>query len=241
MNKTGIMLFLMLFLCACAETKDGTFVMNEETIENFFDDKDGKKSWNPPAQLNLLKTQTVVPADIPPVPRGLIRIDGTMTSAGTYEINSGENYPGANARGSTFSKSVFGLLGEAGKGGNAWFYADINPKTREIITARAYLYNFKDGVCDLRQSLAGSFGELSPTGFTLSFAGYCEFPNTPGSMAKYAILIEGAANPLTAPEGFVIPGRYIMDNSGKIGVIPANPAQNPQIDDYGQVQAWIAR
>ncbi|MDE6734288.1 MAG: hypothetical protein K2J64_02335, partial [Desulfovibrio sp.] len=64
---------LALLLAACAETPDGTIVLNEETVENFFEGG-ALKAWNPPSDLNLVMDQPVTRADIPPVPAGEIRL-----------------------------------------------------------------------------------------------------------------------------------------------------------------------
>ena len=231
---------LLLLLCACAESPDGTIVLNEETVENFFEGG-ALKSWNPPSSLNLLMDQPVTSADIPPVPPGQVRLFGTLDSVGPYTTTAvpQATFPGASKRGSTFKNSVFGMLGPAGTGGNAWFYADVDPVSRQIITARAYLYGFNGGVCDMRESVGGSRGEIGPDGFTLSIGGYCAFPSESGTTAAYALLIQGQGTPLAAPAPENMPVAYMVDNNGKFTAIPKNPRNYWEIYDYGTGMAHV--
>lgn len=233
--KFGRLCFLALgaaLLLACSELPDGTIVMNEETIENFFEGG-ALKSWDPPMQLNLLMSQPVVAAEIPPVPPGARRIYGTLASAGPYEFPGVPAY--AAGRGSSFHDSVYGELGPAGQDGNAWFYADINPESGEIAQARAYLYGFRGGVCDLRQPRQPA--RLAP--FALAIAGYCAFPNQQGAAYRYELVIAGPQNLAAEAPAARFQARYIVDDSGKLAAIPADPRQNPEIYDYGSVSAQI--
>ena len=232
----------LFLLCACAETPDGTIVLNEETVENFFEGG-ALKSWNPPSSLNLLMAQPVTRADIPPVPPGQVRLFGTLDSAGPYTTTATPQatFPGASRRGSTFKNSVYGMLGAAGTGGNAWFYADIDPGTGQIVTARAYLYGFNGGVCDLRESVGGSRGEIGADSFTLSIGGYCAFPAESGSTAAYALLIQGQGTPLAVPAPENLPVAYIVDNNGKFTSIPKDPRNYWEIYDYGTGLAKVGR
>lgn len=233
---------LVLLLCACAETPDGTIVLNEETVENFFEGG-ALKSWNPPSQLNLLMDQPVTRADIPPVAPGMLRLYGTLDSAGRYTTTARPqaNFPGAAQRGSTFRNSVFGMLGDAGTGGNAWFYADVDPGTRQVVSARAYMYGFNGGVCDLRENIDGSYGSIGPDDFTLMVGGYCAFPSESGTTAAYALLIEGQGDPLAtrAPEN--LPVNYIADDTGNFRTIPKDPRDYWDIYDYGTGSARVER
>lgn len=229
-----------LLLCACAETPDGTIVLNEETVENFFEGG-ALKSWNPPSSLNLVMDQPVTPADIPPVPPGQVRLFGTLDSVGPYTTTAAPqaSFPGASKRGSTFKGGVFGMLGPAGTGGNAWFYADVDPVSRQIVTARAYLYGFNGGVCDMRESVAGSSGEIGADSFTLSIGGYCAFPSESGTTAAYALLIQGEGTPLAVPAPGNMPVAYIVDNNGKFTAIPQDPRNYWEIYDYGTGVAHV--
>lgn len=243
MLKFIISLFaLIFFLPGCAETPDGTIVMNEETIENFFE-RGPLKAYNPPSNLNLVMDQPVVEADIPPVPPNNIRIYGTLDSVGPYQTSAKAqvSYPGANQRGSTFKNSVYGMLGRAGEGGNAWFYADINRETGQIMQGRAYMYGFNGGVCDLRQSADGSWGSISQDNFTISIDGYCYFPAESGSTAAYALLVQGKGNPLATPAPQNMYVNYIVDNNGKFNSIPQDPKKYWEIYDYGTGKANIAQ
>lgn len=231
---------LFLLLCACAETPGGTIVLNEETLENFFEGG-ALKSWNPPSQLNLVMNQPVTSADIPPVPAGAVRVFGTLDSAGPY-ITTGKPmaaFPGADKRGSTFRNSVYGLLGDAGSGGNAWFYADVDTATGQIVDSRAYLYGFNGGVCDLRESVRGSRGQINADSFTLSIGGYCAFPAESGSTAAYALLIQGHGSPLAVPTPQTMPVDYLVDDTGTITSIPKDPKNFWDIYDYGTGEAKV--
>lgn len=225
---------LVLLLCACAETPGGTIVLNEETVENFFEGG-ALKSWDPPSSLNLLMDQPVTKADIPPVPQGMVRLYGTLDSVGPYKTTAtpGASFPGAAQRGSTFRNSVYGMLGDAGTDGNAWFYADVDPATRKIVSARAYLYGFNGGVCDLRESVGGWRGEIGADSYTLSIGGYCAFPAESGSTAAYALLIQGQGAPLATPAPASMPIEYIVNNTGKFTSIPQDPRKYWEIYDYG--------
>lgn len=232
MYKALFSCLALIFLVSCAEKPDGIIVMNEETIENFFE-KD-KLSWNPPAHLNLLIDQPVTEAQLPPVPQGLVRIAGTLSSDGSYTYN-GDN-TSIRSRGSSFSESVFAQLGPAGKGGNAWFYADFNPDTGEIADARAYLYGFMGGVCDMRDATSGSYGQMDRDSFTLNINGPCLFPEVPGATMDFALLIKGASASMNA-QNFQL--RYIVDDTGMLLEIPASPRQSAAIFDAGNGRAWL--
>lgn len=242
MKKFAACALLALLLCACAETPDGTIVLNEETLENFFEGG-ALKSWSPPSDLNLLMDQSVAPADIPPVAPGDVRLYGTLDSVGPYTTTAPPQatFPGASQRGSTFKNSVYGMVGEAGTGGNAWFYADINPATGQIVNARAYMYGFNGGVCDMRQSIGGAWGELGGDSFTLTIGGYCAFPSESGTTFAYALLVKGQGDPLASPAPGTMPVRYMVDNTGKFTSIPENPRAYWQIYDYGTGEARVER
>lgn len=242
MRKFAASALLALLLCACAETPDGTIVLNEETLENFFEGG-ALKSWDPPSDLNLLMDQPVARADIPPVPAGQVRLYGTLDSDGPYTTTATPraDFPGAARRGSTFKNSVYGMVGPAGTGGNAWFYADLDPATGRISTARAYMYGFNGGVCDLRQSIRGSWGEVGPDGFTLSIGGYCAFPSESGTTFAYALLVRGESNALFTPAPQNMPVSYMVDNTGKYETIPKDPRQYWNIYDYGTGVANVKR
>ena len=242
LRKFAASALLALLLCACAETPDGTIVLNEETLENFFEGG-ALKSWNPPSSLNLLTDQPVARADIPPVPAGQVRLYGTLDSAGPYTTTATPqaDFPGAARRGSTFSDSVYGMVGPAGTGGNAWFYADVDPATGQISAARAYMYGFDGGVCDLRQRIGGSWGDIGADGFTLNIGGYCAFPTESGTTFAYALLIQGEGNALATPAPATMSVRYMVDNSGKYTAIPQDPRQYWNIYDYGTGSASVKR
>lgn len=235
-----ILIMLGVMLCACAETRDGTIVVNEETIENFFE-RGALKAWDPPSGLNLVMDQPVAAANIPQVPAGEIRVCGVLDSNGPYKTTAPAqaSFKGARQRGSTFKNSVYGMVGDAANGGNAWFYADINQATGQIVTARAYLYGFNGGVCDLRQRPEGGWGTIRETGFSLRIDGYCYFPSESGTTAAYELLIEGSGNPLfNPPQNMHL--KYIVDNNGRFASIPADPENYWEIYDYGTGKAHVA-
>lgn len=239
--RGSVLLLLGLMLCACAETPDGTIVMNEETIENFFE-RGALKAWEPPSDLNLVMDQPVASAAIPPVPAGEVRVCGVLDSNGPYETIAPAQaaFKGARQRGSTFRNSVFGMVGDAATGGNAWFYADINKETGQIVAARAYLYGFNGGVCDLRQKPAQGWGALRQGGFSLRIDGYCYFPSESGATAAYELLVEGMGDPLAAPPRQNMYVNYIVDNNGLFATIPANPRNYWEIYDYGTGKANVS-
>lgn len=231
MRKIISLIFLALFLCACAEKPDGIIVMNEETIENFFE-KD-KQSWNPPSHLNLLLDQPVAEAALPPLAKGLKQVCGVLASDGAYTINTAE----IKNRGSSFSKSVFGMLGPAGTAGNAWFYADYNPETGAVLNGRAYLYGFMGGVCDMRNVSSGFYGSATNGKFYLNINGPCLFPQVSGSTMDYALFIESNQDVLNSSAPFSL--RYIVDDTGQIMEIPQNPRSSKAIYDTGSGKGWL--
>lgn len=234
MFKALCFLFSAMFLISCAERPGGVIVVNEETIENFFEKE--KQSWDPAEHLNLLIDQPVARAEIPAKPAGLNRLYGVLESGGPYTANTAMELI---HRGSTFKKSVFGELGQAGDGGNAWFYMDYNPATGEIADARAYLYGFMGGVCDMRRKTGGSYGRISENGFYLNINGPCLFPQVPGSTMSYALLVQGGENLAAAPAGADFPVNYVIDNTGGIINIPADPRASQNIYDSGTGKAWV--
>lgn len=224
-------------LAACAETPEGTIVINKETVENFVTEEldhgdGGLKGFNPPSYLNLVMEQPVAHARIPELHEGEIRLQGTLDSAGPYKVAGV-----AGERGSTFGDSVFGMLGPAGRAGNAWFYADIKADTGEILSARAYLYGFNGGVCDMRKKDGDSFGQIGRAGFTIQVSGPCYFPEVSGSVAEFALLIQGSGNVLAKPENITL--KYIVDDTGAIADIPEFPRRNQDIYDYGTGSATV--
>lgn len=231
MKRILFLLLLPLFCMSCAETPDGWIVMNEETIENFFEKH--KESWAPPMSLNLAHDQEVVSADIPALLPGLVRIEGTLVSAGPYTVPDAP----ISHRGGTFTKSVFGMFGAVGKNGNAWFYADVDPASGEIRGGRAYLYGFMDGVCDLREKIGPDYGKIMDGKMAFSIAGYCLFPQISGSAAEYALLVEGEFPGYETSASF--PVKYIVDDNGAIGNIPNDPEKNSAIFDSGTGSAKI--
>lgn len=69
-------------------------------------------------------------AYIPPLPRGQIRLYGTLNSVGQYD-----NYSEASRKGRIQEKdSVFGMHDR----NSSWFYADIDAKTGQITNSRFY-------------------------------------------------------------------------------------------------------
>lgn len=234
MYKALCFLCAVLFLISCAERPGGVIVVNEETIENFFEKE--KQSWDPAEHLNLLIDQPVTRAEIPPKPAGMNRLYGVLESGGPYTMSAAMELI---HRGSTFKNSAFGELGQAGDGGNAWFYMDYNPETGEIADARAYIYGFMGGVCDMRRKTGGSYGRISANDFYLNINGPCLFPQVPGSTMSYALLVQGRGNLAASPSGTVIPVNYVIDNSGKITDIPADPRASQNIYDSGKGRAWV--
>lgn len=164
MKKLAVAFLLILLVSACAETPDGTIVLNEETVENFFEGG-ALKSWAPPSELNLVMDQPVTSAEIPPVTSGMVRLYGTLDSFGPYTTTAvpQATFPGAAQRGSTFKNSVYGMLGPAGSGGNAWFYVDIEQNTGQIGNARAYMYGFNGGGATCARVLAAAGDMLART------------------------------------------------------------------------------
>lgn len=221
----------LLLLASCAEEPGGIIVMNEETIENFFE-KD-KQSWNPPAHLNLLIDQPVTEAKLPPIAPENVRLYGTLDSDGPYVFKSASHV--IKNRGSSFTRSVFGKLGPAGYAGNAWFYADFNTQTGQIADARAYIYGFMGGVCDMRQKTEGSFGEIGESGLTLTINGPCLFPDLPGATIDYLLLVEGK-KPNSAQTYNL---HYVIDNTPALRDIPQSPQKSPEIYDAGSGKAWL--
>lgn len=227
--KLACLAFLL--LAACSEKPGGIFVMNEETIENFFEKE--KQSWNPADHLNLLIDQPVTEAELPPIPPGAVRLYGTLASDGPYKFLSKQ--AAIENRGSSFAESIFGKLGPAGSVGNAWFYADFDPATGRIGDARAYLYGFMGGVCDMRKKTEADFGNVSESGFKLNIMGPCLFPQMSGSTADYALLLQG-----TRKAGNYSVS-YIIDDSAAIRAIPLHPKKSPDIYDSGKGIAWIGK
>lgn len=234
---------MLIMTGACAMTPDDTFVVNEETIENFFDPHGPQKAWDPGSDLNLLWDQPVARAEFPALGPGETRVYGTLDSVGIYRTTAKlrASYPDASMRGSTFTHSKFGLLGPATPtGGNAWFFADIDA-SGQIVHARAYMYGFENGVCDMRQKAKDTYGKISSNGFILTIDGPCAFQGQFGTTAEYAIVIEGTGDLLSSPNGREFSIRYIVDNNGKFRTIPENPEKYREIYDYGYGQARIMR
>lgn len=238
---TATFILACLLFC-CAAGKDGEIIVNKETIEDFFE-KD-QKSWSPPSDLDLAITQKVTPAELPPIPAGEIRVCGTLDSAGPYQTEAPKeaSFQGSTARGSVFKDSLFGLLGPAGKGGgNAWFYADIDPVTGVASSARAYLYGFNGGVCDMRQNPKISFGLIQPGSFTFTIEGPCLFPQVSGSASDFALLVQAKRNPLKLAQGGEMPIRYIVDGNGEFDAIPLHPQNWWAVRDYGDGEVFVKK
>lgn len=233
MSRIILIILLSLLPVSCAEEPGGIIVMNEETIENLFESV--KQSWNPPSHLNLLTDQPVTAAEIPPVPANELRICGTLDSSGLY-VFSGKDGP-IRDRGSSFSDSVYGMLGPAGNSGNAWFYADFSPETGQITGGRAYLYGFMGGVCDMRVKTGASYGEASQSGFRLYVNGPCLFPQMSGVTAAYGLVVEGERANAEPGRNFRL--RYAINDDPAMRVIPADPRKSARIFDSGDGRAWL--
>lgn len=233
MPRYLLLIIVPLLLCACAEGPDGVITVNRETIEDYFEGE--QKSWSPPSDLDLELTQKIEAASLPPLPEGQIRISGVLDSVGPYRTDAPQKnpFPGSEMRGSVFTHSVFGMLGPAGGAGNAWFYADLDPETGNVLAARAYLYGFMGGVCDMRRDAKAFYDLTSPGSFTLSLAGPCLFPEVTGSTSEFALLIQAKINPLKAKPNKRFPVRYIVDSNGDFDAIPQNPANWWAVLDYG--------
>lgn len=229
-------------LAGCAREPDGSFVIDEETIEQAWDTK--SLAVQPPvpdsaAGLSLNKNQPARKADIPPVPPGMTRVYGTLDSAGLYKTKAPAAYPGADARGSTFQNSVYGMLGPAARGGTAWYYADVYEGS--VAGVRVYLNGFMNGVCDMRKPVNGGYGTVDKTGLNIRAAGPCYFADESGSTSEYAILISGRGDVFSPANGESLKVNYIIDNTGAINRVPATPRDLPAVYDYGSGVAKIGQ
>lgn len=237
--KNCLVFLLLLAICACAAGKDGEIIVNRETIEDFFEKE--QKSWSPPSDLDLVLSQKVTPATLPRLAPGLVRVTGVLNSVGPYRTESPEKnpVPGSEQRGSVFKHSVFGMLGPAGGAGNAWFYADLDPATGNVADARAYLYGFNGGVCDMRRNARALWNQTGKGSFALSLAGPCLFPDVSGSASEYALLVQTKTDPLTAKGQ--VPLRYIIDSNGEFDAVPVDPQNWWAVQDYGTGEIRVER
>lgn len=160
-------------------------------------------------------------ARIPPLKQGQMRIFGALNSLGPYSYDAG-TAAGA-MRGCSWEKSRFAVMGHDSKGGgSAWFYADIDEKSGQILTVTAY----GNGICGSARHeaffaaspLAGSFGKVEMGGFTLRAAGPGVFssltPDGEGpATGEVSLVITGGGDLLEAANGAKIPVRYYLGGS----------------------------
>lgn len=163
-------------------------------------------------------------ARIPPLKEGQIRISGPLNSVGKYNYDGSDSF--GTMRGCTWTKSRFGVMGEDRKGGgSAWFYADIDENTGQVLSVTAY----GNGACGRgfymaffdAAPLVGSFGEVEKKGFTLRASGpailnyqYDAKDNLDQEDAP--IVIIGTGDLLAAANGAKIPVKYWLGSRGDV-------------------------
>lgn len=171
-------------------------------------------------------------ARIPPLKEGQIRISGPLNSLGQYNFDGGDSL--ASLRGCTWTKSRFGVMGADSKnGGSAWFYADIDEKSGQVLSVRAY----GNGACGRGSGLAffaaaplvGSFGDVEKGDFTLRATGPAISLNTQGDFEelyewKLAIVIAGSGDLLAAANGTRIPVKYYLGTGDEVVMEDKDPS-----------------
>ncbi|MDE5833552.1 MAG: hypothetical protein K2H64_11370 [Desulfovibrio sp.] len=160
-------LILSVPLLSCAKNADGGYTVSGETIVRAF--KTGKLvadesgAWNGPGNKQKM--------DIPALPRGQIRLAGTFKSdCGKFFCEGVEAM--TNMRGlETYGDCKFG---EACMDGG-WFYADIDPASGEIVSARAYFFGNAPHNTDFygyfAKKFKGSYGYAKSNGFAIGIVG----------------------------------------------------------------------
>lgn len=171
-------------------------------------------------------------ARIPPLKEGQIRISGPLNSVGKYNYDDGDSF--GTMRGCTWTKSRFGVMGEDRKGGgSAWFYADIDENTGQVLSVTAY----GNGACGRGYYMAffdaaplvGSFGDVEKEGFTLRASGpailnyqYDAKDNLDPEEAP--IVITGKGDLLAAGNGAKIPVKYYLGSRHDVMMEDKDPS-----------------
>lgn len=186
-------------------------------------------------------------ARIPPLKEGRIRISGPLNSLGQYHFDGSDSL--GSLRGCSWQKSRFGVMGHDGNGGgSAWFYADIDEKTGQVLSVTAY----GNGVCERASHLAlfaaaplvGNFGNVEKEGFTLRAQGprvsnYQYNAEDTLSQGEASIVITGSGDLLAAANGAKIPVRYYLGSAD--GVVMEDKDPSGTNVDSGKGTASVER
>lgn len=154
---------------------------------------------------------------VPPIPAGAARLYGDLYST----------YKEANRN---FTWKVPSLMRTDTERDEAWFYADFDPASGEILDAGAYATGYDRNAVYLGffEKYQGSFGKITETGFELQIAGVSYGGGVwQGELESWeypaAIFVQGNANLLQKKNGSKIPFTYkIMDVTGTGARISCN-------------------
>lgn len=168
-------------------------------------------------------------ARIPPLKAGRLRLSGPLNSSGLYSCDGSGSEE--SLRGCSWCNSRFGVMGadkrsgtypfgKKKKGvirGSAWFYADIDATSGEVLCLVAY----GNGDCRFPTAfytpgaLEGSYGHVGTEGFVFNGVGKMVQQGNAGLEASPAqIRILGLDNLLVAAHGAKIPVNYILGGRG---------------------------
>lgn len=186
-------------------------------------------------------------ARIPPLMEGEMRISGPLNSLGPYTYDGSDAY--GSMRGCSWQKSRFGVMGNDSKGGgSAWFYADMDERTGQVLRLVAY----GNGACGRNADVAffassplvGSFGEMDKEGFTLRALGPAVSLLAVGGEPELrqweaSIVITGSTDLLTAANGAKIPVKFYL--GGDEGVVLEDKDPSGANVDSGRGTATVER
>lgn len=184
--------------------------------------------------------------DVPARKTGTIRAYGLLNSVGGFYGRDGTECM-ANSMGASWTHTDFGDFGRGGQN-IAWFFADIEPATGEIVYARAFLnggYCTADITGDLRAPQNGSYGKVTKNGWEINLTGAFEMEVRGFEEQADAVLnMRGKGDLLAAVNRQTFPGNYVLSTLFGPEKNPAKAANWKKLKDngdYGSVTLRILR
>lgn len=149
---------------------------------------------------------------IPPRKTGTVRVYGYLSSVGPHNEKGNESMSGRRGGGWTQnSMAQFGMGGDK----NAWFFADIDPATNEIVYARAYFSGYFAGsemYAHLGKPYKGSYGKITKKGWEITVQGRASVESR-GYEEEHDILLtmRGKGDILALQNDAPVEGNYVLN------------------------------
>lgn len=195
----SLFLFCLIMACGCARNPDGSYTISAGSIVEGA--RTGKLITEKGAQ------------SIAQAPAGQIRIYGSLESDGAYICD--DTYLGLEWDSAAVGTDLAATYPE---GSGSWFYADIDPSSGKIVTARLFFlaHGTRSSVYEtvFSKGCKGSLGYVKPDRFAITFhdtvnVSYPGFDEYAGGAVKEPMdataVVMGRGNLLKARNGAIIP------------------------------------